>query len=798
MSIGQKLVTGFVGIAILVGVVGTITVKHNTQILSDVDQILLSNSNETKAAAGICYHIQSIKSNIKELLFETIGERPERKKNTKRAIGSSISKLQQFNSIWENAIKVGIKLAEEEKKEKELKAFKKFKTKIDGLVLLVNRTIVLQEEEGTEAARLFFEDEVEQSLGQTQKIAKNLEKAAREAITNKTEKIRKTVRNGAWLIIISTFVALFAAIAIRHFIHRTISDPITKLKSAAVEIEKGNLDTEIEITSNDEIGALAQSFNDMARKLKKSYTSLEEKVHERTAELSSAGIKLEEEIVERSSAQMKLQQHIRQLDCFYGISKLIEQTGISLEQIFQETVDLIRNTYQHPDITCVRVTFNGIKYETDNFEKSELSQHAKIKIRGKKTGTVEVYYLGERPEEGQSPFLKEEHDLLDAVAEHLGRIAERRQSGEKLQLFRNLMSQSNDGIFVAESEWGRLLDVNNKACDSLGYTREELLDMTVKDIDDSIADDSSWTERVDQVREKEYMVLESAYKRKDGTTFPVEINVKFIAEERKSYMLAVVRDITERKKAEQRQARLLKQVEGINKELKDFAYIVSHDLKSPLRGIKTLADWTSTDYADRLDEDGKERLNLLSSRVDRMHNLINGVLEYSRVGRVKEEKAHVSLNELVPEVIDMVAAPENVAITVENELPVIECEKTRIMQVFQNLLSNAVKYMDKPQGQIKIGCVEENGFWKFSVADNGPGIEEKHFERIFRIFQTLTPRDEFESTGVGLTVVKKIVELYGGKIWVQSKLGQGSTFFFTLPKQKIGVKDARLKADIAC
>jgi signal transduction histidine kinase len=106
--------------------------------------------------------------------------------------------------------------------------------------------------------------------------------------------------------------------------------------------------------------------------------------------------------------------------------------------------------------------------------------------------------------------------------------------------------------------------------------------------------------------------------------------------------------------------------------------------------------------------------------------------------------------------------------------------------------------MDKPQGQVKVGCVEEDGFWKFSVADNGPGIEERHFEKIFQIFQTLAPQDRIESTGIGLTVAKKIVELYGGKIWVESKVGEGSTFFFTLPKQKVGVKDAKLQANIAC
>jgi PAS domain S-box-containing protein len=347
--------------------------------------------------------------------------------------------------------------------------------------------------------------------------------------------------------------------------------------------------------------------------------------------------------------------------------------------------------------------------------------------------------------------------------------------------------------------------VNDRACDSLGYAREELLDMAVKDIDESIPDDASWQERIEELKLKGDIIIQGRHKRKDVTTFYAEMSLKLVRQKKEDYIIAVARDITERKQAEERQAKLIQElkstnqkVESINQELKDFAYIVSHDLKAPLRGIKTLADWISTDYADKLDKEGAEQMNLLLARVGRMHNLIDGVLQYSRVGRVKEDKVRVDLNELIPDIIDMVAPPESIAITVENRLPVVECEKTCIMQVFQNLLSNAVKYMDKPKGQITIGCVEEDGFWKFSVADNGPGIEEKHFERIFRIFQTLSPRDEFESTGIGLTVIKKIVELQGGRIWVESRVGQGSTFFFTLPQSRKEVRDAKLEANIAC
>lgn len=236
------------------------------------------------------------------------------------------------------------------------------------------------------------------------------------------------------------------------------------------------------------------------------------------------------------------------------------------------------------------------------------------------------------------------------------------------------------------------------------------------------------------------------------------------------------------KEEESKQAQLVKELESVNQELKDFAYIASHDLKAPLRAIKTLADWISTDYADKLDKDGQEQLKLLRQRVDRMHNLIDGILQYSRVGRVREKITEIELNQLLPEIIDMLAPPANIKITVISDMPNVKCEETRITQVFQNLLSNAVKYMDKPDGLIKVGCTEEGESWKFSVADNGPGIEKQHWERIFKIFQTLAPRDEFESTGIGLTVVKKIVEMYGGKIWLESEVGKGTTFFWTFPK----------------
>jgi signal transduction histidine kinase len=176
-----------------------------------------------------------------------------------------------------------------------------------------------------------------------------------------------------------------------------------------------------------------------------------------------------------------------------------------------------------------------------------------------------------------------------------------------------------------------------------------------------------------------------------------------------------------------------------------------------------------------------------------MQNLIDGILRYSRAGYLAEQKVQINLNKLIPQIIEMVSAPENISIAVENELPIIESEQTRITWVFQILLSNAIRYIDKPQGQIRINSIEEESCWKFSVADNGPGIEEGLFENIFRMFETSEPQENFESTGIGLSLVKKIVETYGGKIWFESEFGKGTTFLFTLPKQSCGVMDSKLE-----
>jgi signal transduction histidine kinase len=222
-------------------------------------------------------------------------------------------------------------------------------------------------------------------------------------------------------------------------------------------------------------------------------------------------------------------------------------------------------------------------------------------------------------------------------------------------------------------------------------------------------------------------------------------------------------------------------------ELQAFAHAVTHDLKAPLRGISSLAGWIQADCGGQLNEQGQQQLQMLIHHVERMQRLIDDILKYSRIGQCRGEPEPVALATLIPEVIESLAVPEHIQITVDQPLPGILYDRTRITQVFQNLLSNAIKYMDKEQGLIKIVASEDEQAWTFGIADNGPGIPEKYFDKIFQLFQTLAPKDQCESTGVGLALVKKIVEDCGGRIWVTSQVGQGSTFSFTVPKAVKGL-----------
>jgi signal transduction histidine kinase len=224
---------------------------------------------------------------------------------------------------------------------------------------------------------------------------------------------------------------------------------------------------------------------------------------------------------------------------------------------------------------------------------------------------------------------------------------------------------------------------------------------------------------------------------------------------------------------------LVKDLTNQNQELNDYAHIVSHDLKSPLRSIDALVSWLQDDYKDKIDEQGVKNINLIRSNVEKMDALISGILEYSSISKTKTENYDVDLNLLLEDILSDLNIPKHINITY-NKLPSIEGDKYRLKQIFQNLIHNAIKFNDKNKGLVIINSEELDDYWKFSIEDNGKGIEEVYFEQIFKAFSKL--ENDSTSTGIGLSIVKKIIDLYDGRIWVKSEIKKGSTFYFIIKK----------------
>lgn len=351
---------------------------------------------------------------------------------------------------------------------------------------------------------------------------------------------------------------------------------------------------------------------------------------------------------------------------------------------------------------------------------------------------------------------------------------------------------------------GLITYVNDKFCAISKWSREDLLGRDHRLINSGHHPKAFIQNLWETIRSGRTWKGELKNRAKDGSIYWVDTTiVPFLGPDgRPQQYVAIRAEITARKLLEEHNTEIMAELKAANRELNDFAYIVSHDLKAPLRGISSLASWLQADYAELLGPEGALQLGLIDSRVKRLGALVDGILAYSRAGRGREERRLVELDALVRNSIDLLAPPPHIEIAIDTALPCVLIDPFKAQQLFQNLLSNAIKYMDKPQGRVSLRCAAEQvkdvkkagdedandahlPMWHFTLADNGPGIETRHFEKIFQLFQTLAPRDKVEGTGVGLALVKKIVELEGGRIWVESTPGVGSAFHFLLPAADI-------------
>lgn len=363
-------------------------------------------------------------------------------------------------------------------------------------------------------------------------------------------------------------------------------------------------------------------------------------------------------------------------------------------------------------------------------------------------------------------------------------IAERR-SAEK-QLRATIEAAPTGMISVDES--GQIVLANRRISEMFGYEHDELVGQPVEVLvpgrfrshHPDLRKSFQGSPRSRPMGEGRDLFA----RHKDGSEFPVEIGLNPCPSGSFQHVLASIVDISQRKRDEETLENYAGELERSNTELDRFAYVASHDLKAPLRGIDNLAQWIEEDIGETLPEASRKHLSQLKTRVHRMNSLLDDLLHYSRAGRVTGELEFVDTRALVEGIVELLAPPEGFRIRISDQLPSITTYRIPLEQCLRNLINNAIKHHDRPDGTITIRGEFHGGETVFVVEDDGPGIEPEFHERIFEMFQTLNPRDEREGSGMGLAIVKKIVDFHGGRIGVESAPGSGARIRFTWPARK--------------
>jgi len=351
----------------------------------------------------------------------------------------------------------------------------------------------------------------------------------------------------------------------------------------------------------------------------------------------------------------------------------------------------------------------------------------------------------------------------------------------KEEKYRNIIANINLGLLEVDND-EKIQYANQQFCTMSGYELEELLGIKASEL---------------FVSEESKELIESKNElRKKSISDSYEVKVTTKSGKKRYWLISgapnydetgnligsigIHLDITQQKKLESQKEMLLKNMAIQNEHLNEYAHIVSHDLKSPLRNISALLSWTMEDFREKLGEESLRNLELMQLKVEKMDHLIENILKYASIEKGSSTTEKVDLNNVVKGILDLIYVPGHIKVSVLKRLPIIDGDTTKMQQLFQNLISNAVNYTDKSEGKVEIDCTENHSHYIFSVKDNGIGIAKEHHEKIFKIFSTLGNNEK--STGIGLNIVKKVVELYEGNIWLESEVGQGTTFFFSIKK----------------
>lgn len=366
-------------------------------------------------------------------------------------------------------------------------------------------------------------------------------------------------------------------------------------------------------------------------------------------------------------------------------------------------------------------------------------------------------------------------------------IAQRKRIEKALRAseeeYREIFNATSDALILLDEE-GRIAQVNETASELYGYAREEMLTLDPRHL---IHPDYHhvYQQFLADLEKKGEFSGETRDIRKSGEPFYTDVRGTTVRFQGQEYILAAIRDVTEQKEAELKLEETMRELERSNEELQRFAYVASHDLQEPLRMVTSYLQLLVRRYGDRLDGDAHEFIDYAVDGASRMKQLINDLLTYSRVDTRGVSLQPVDVEQVLDDVLENLQfrVEETEAGIIRHPLPTVPGDKSQLEQLFQNLIDNALKFRGNEPLRVEVGAEKGDGEWVFSVKDNGIGMDSRFKDRVFIIFQRLHTRDEYEGTGIGLAVSKRIVERHGGEIWYESEPGEGTTFYFTIPDE---------------
>jgi PAS domain S-box-containing protein len=620
----------------------------------------------------------------------------------------------------------------------------------------------------------------------------------------------------AVILVIVILLSGITAFSIAH----SISEPIKRLTEGAAIIGSGNLDYKIGTNLKDEIGQLSRSFDKMTLDLKQTTASRDE---------------LNKEITERKKAEEALRENKNDLDRAQAVAHSgswrldIRRNKLTWSdeayRIFGVPIGAgltyeMFLTYIHPDDkeyvdTSWKAALNGEKYDIEHRivaagqikwvrERAELDFEKDGTLLGGFGTVTDITQRKKMEEELRKSRdeleirVKERTADLDEAVSDLQKQVESRIRAEEAfrsaSLYaRGLLEASLDPLATISPE-GKITDVNKATETVTGLPRERLIG---SDFSNYFTEPQKANEGYKKViAEGKVIDYPLTIRHTSGHTTDVLYNATVYKNEAGQIqgVFAAARDITEKKAIEDELEKYRLHLEDLvknrteelarsNHDLEQFAYVASHDLQEPLRAVSGFVELLRRNLDKALDAKTNEYMNFTIDGTKRMQALINGLLEYSRVGTQGKEPKKVNSKEAFDEALVRLQAgiQESGAKITADDLPVVYFDDMQLARLFQNLIGNAIKFRSNQPPQIHISAIHQDGIWRFSVRDNGIGIEPQYAERIFQIFQRLHTRQTYPGTGIGLSICKKIVERHGGKIWVESAQEHGSTFYFTVP-----------------